>query len=130
MPDTEAINAMAPRRTGAPASRGTVYIVQATDIEVAGNFGKFSKASRYGDLVPLMQRDAFPDNADERIMDMREVMRAKLKAFNPLRDYVLLTGDPLAIAMCILTLSCFTLAIQCLKWDRDEQDYYPVLVSI
>jgi hypothetical protein len=141
-----------------------------------------------------MQRDAFADNAAERIGQMREVMKTILSEFNGAKDYVLLTGDPLAIAMCILTLTlqatskgelkttttircqcgwktelandtetaaevvaqahevqCFRrpyqhsamrisedrrweysaeVRIPCLKWDRDEQNYYPVTVSV
>lgn len=103
---------------------GTVYIVQGEDT------GKFARAKRFGELVYLMQRDAFPDNADERIDKMRYVMDALLASFNPAKDHVLLTGDPLAIAMCILTLSQWTLHIPCLKWDKHEQDYYAVTVSI
>jgi hypothetical protein len=77
-----------------------------------------------------MQRDAFPDNADERIDKMRHVMSAALFEFNPARDFILFTGDPLAIAMCVLTLSQWTLQIPCLKWDKQEQDYYAVTVSL
>lgn len=107
-------------------SRGTVYVVQSTD----EGLGRYRAAMRYGNLVPIVQRDAFPDNAEERIDQMREIMKTILSEFNPAKDYVLLTGDPLAIAMCILTLSCSTLTIPCLKWDRDEQSYYPVTVSV
>jgi hypothetical protein len=118
--------AVGTREAGTATRRGTVYIVQSTE----EGLGRFHKAARYGDFMPIMQRDTFADNAEERMPQMREVMKAKLAEFNPSRDYVLLTGDPLAIAMCILTLSCSTLSIPCLKWDRDEQDYYPVTVSV
>lgn len=126
MPEACAVEAVETRGTGTTPRRGTVYIVQSTD----SGLGRYRAAKQYGELVPLMQRDAFPDNADERIGQMREIMKAILGNFNPAKDYVLLTGDPLAIAMCILTLSLSVLTIPCLKWDRDEQAYYPVTISV
>lgn len=127
MPETHAVEAVASRGTGTASQRGTVYIVQSTDEQMK----RYRAAEHYGDLVPIIQsRDAFPDDADHRIGQWREVMKTILGAFNPAKDYVLLTGDPLAIALCILVLSISTLTIPCLKWDRDEQAYYPVVVSV
>jgi hypothetical protein len=124
MPQTDAIPAVDAGPEGQTPRRGTVFVIQGDDT------GKFKRAQRFGELVYLMLRDVFPDNADEHIEKMRHVMSAKLKDFNPSRDYVLLTGDPLAIAMSVLVLSQWTLEIPCLKWDKLEQDYYAVTVNI
>jgi hypothetical protein len=124
MSETETVPSLETRPAGAPPIGSKVYVVQGTDN------GKYERAKRYGTLVYLMERDAFPDNAEERIDHMHHTMHAALFNFNPARDWILLTGDPVAIAMCILVLSQWTLHIPCLKWDRQEQEYYAVTIYV
>ena len=104
--------------------RPNVYVVQMAP----GH--NFSKAERYGNLVPLIQRDAFPDDVDERIPVMAGIMRAKLSKFNPMRDFLLLNGDPIAIALAVMTINRRSLSFQALKWDRENQDYFMANIAV
>jgi hypothetical protein len=90
MPDKIAIETVEAQRPRKATSRGSVFIVQVA----ADGLNKYQKAERFGDLVPLMQRDAFPDNAESQIRYMRNLMKNALSQFNPARDYVLLRATP------------------------------------
>jgi len=107
---------------GAGLSR--VFVVQ--------NNGRYSfkKAERYGNLVSLIERDVFPDDAQERVATIQNIMKAKLVSFNPAKDFLLLVGDPVAIAVAVLVLSCYTLQFNCLKYDRENKEYYEVRLEI
>ena len=91
----------------------------------------FSNAERFGELEPLIGRDAFPDNAVVRVPRMTEIIRAKLKDFRPLHDYLLLTGDPIAISIASSILMEQGIAsYKCLKWDRENRGYYEVRINL
>lgn len=90
----------------------------------------FRKARRYGALVPVLWGDAFPDNSKERVIEMQAIIRAKLRDMDPLVDCVLLTGDPVAIALTALVISERSLTVRFLKWDRENREYYLIPVSI
>ena len=105
-------------------ARSRVFIVQDS-----GRF-KFTKALRFGELVPLIERDVFPDDVEERVVTVRNIMKAKLSTFNPVKDFLLLAGDPIAIVIATMVLTCVTLNIRCLKYDRENQDYYEVQLSV
>lgn len=89
----------------------------------------FSDAARFGRLVPLINRDVFVDDQLERLPAIHTIMRAKLIDFNSLEDYVLLTGDPVAIAVAIFILTTLTDRIQLLKWNRETKQYFPVTLT-
>lgn len=89
----------------------------------------FSDARRYGELVPLIERDVFPDDADERVETIRKIMLSKLADFNHY-DSLLLTGDPLAIVIASLTVSLNSNGFWVLKWDRENKRYYRVWVEV
>ena len=88
-----------------------------------------SDAKRYGELTPLIERDAFPDDADERIKAIHDIMCARLRTFNPVHDFVLLVGAPEAIAMAFLILGADHDTIKTLKWDRENRGYYPITLA-
>ena len=90
----------------------------------------FSKAREFGELIPMINRDVFPDDVKERVSKIGSIIQAKLKYFNPNTDYILLTGDPVAI---ILTGMCLMLNhsiedVNLLKYDRENDAYYEVTV--
>ena len=46
-------------------------------------------------------------------------------------DYILMVGDPAAIAMAAAVASQITTGkFKLLKWDRQEKKYYPLIVNI
>ena len=89
----------------------------------------FSAARTYGTLVPLVAKEQFPDNYD--MIRVRMIMERKLKTFDPARDSLLLSGDPILMvaasaAICAQGVTHF----RCLKWDKRERGYFPVTVTL
>jgi hypothetical protein len=104
--------------------RPKVYLTQ---MNPAWNY---YKAERYGELVPLVQRDAFPDDVDERVKTIAEIMKRKLADFNPLRDFILLTGDPIAMCLAVMAVNRRSMRVQVLKWDGENQDYFTAVLAL
>ncbi len=100
-----------------------VYVVQDS-----GRYS-FSKAERFGKLIPMLRRDVFPDDHEARVEAIRGIFKHMMKDFNPAMDSLLLTGDPVAIALAVLVLSIHTLDIPVLKYDREADDYYRVQLT-
>lgn len=101
-------------------NKSTVYVVQ--DM---GN-KDFSPALAFGELEVLLSRD-LPVFGDAT--DVVQKLESRLVAFNPLADFVLPTGDPLAIGAIygvLAKLGCPY--VQSLKWDRLSRSYRPVKV--
>lgn len=90
----------------------------------------FSKAEKFGRLIPMIERDVFPDDADERVEAIHGIIRAKLNNFNPLYDFVLLTGDPVALVVVGMELQRRfpDEVVRLLKYDRENRGYYQVSV--
>lgn len=87
----------------------------------------FTKAKRFGDLKPVAAGDVFPDNAEERSAEVLRIVEALFQDFDPDQDYVLLTGDPIIMAItCLYIGSQFPQEVNFLKWDRENKEYYPV----
>lgn len=104
---------------------GKVYIIQDAGIL------DFSKAKKYGELVPMIEESIFPNSDQQQICNVVDTIKTKLKDFNPANDYILLTGDPLSILITALVLSGMGIFyVICLKWDRELKDYYRVIVNI
>lgn len=84
-------------------------------------------AMKYGSLEVLI---AGRDTALYNTVPLVEELRKKLVDFGP-DDYLLLVGDPVAIAICAAICSHRTKAagMKLLKWDRQERTYYPLHVT-
>jgi hypothetical protein len=98
-----------------------VYVVQ-------DDGGKnFLPALKYGSIETLISgRDHQLYNTAPLVKELRQ----KLATFKE-SDYLLLIGDPAAIAICAAIASENTGGkLQLLKWDRQERTYYPLLVDI
>lgn len=91
----------------------------------------FSKARRFGEFRTILKRGVFPDELDGRLADMISFIRAILRDFDPGKDYVLLNGDPVSIALVSAHLfSRFPdSVIRLLKWFPEEKGYLCVEVS-
>jgi hypothetical protein len=101
-------------------------------VYITHNSGRlpFDKAEHFGTLVPLVERDVFPDDVDERLHRMAYIMRNKLAAFEQDKDYLLLAGDPVAILLAGLILSEYTKKFRCLKYDRELDAYYVIPIQL
>ena len=99
----------------------TVFVVQ----EAKGR--NVTSARRFGSLEVLLDSQTniqiTPAPAVRRI-------RQRLGKFDD-DDYLLLMGDPAAIGLaCAIAANINQGRFNLLKWDRQEQDYYPVAVDI
>ena len=99
----------------------TVYITQ----EVRGR--NISDAASFGDLQILI-----PAKEQVALSSQPTVRRVKrlLRDFNH-SAYLLLSGDPVIIGIsCAVAMSNNLGKMQILKWDRLEEQYYPLKVDI
>jgi len=102
----------------------TVYVVQS----VTGL--NYSDLSRFGDVLFVAQRHCYPDEADAHAQKIVDLCRAAFASFNPDTDFVALSGDPINIAVISgWVLARFKVA-KFLKFDRKNNGYYPVKISI
>ena len=98
-----------------------VYVVQEMpNHDIAG-------AMKYGDptvLLPSNVQIAFSTVPTVRLL------RRKLRNFCD-RDFLLLTGDPVAIGLCCAIAAAYNSGrVNVLKWDRREKMYLPVKLDI
>jgi len=100
----------------------TVFIVQ----EIPGR--DLSAASEFGDLKILVRAK---DQINEDSKEVTEHISKMLWHFDSDVDYLLLSGDPVAIAIACSIASDETNGVyQVLKWDRLKEKYYPVIIDI
>ena len=98
-----------------------VFIVQETKHNIIG-------AMKYGELEILLP-------AHEQIVlsatNAGNKMKRKLSKFHPDEDFLILIGDPVAMGLAFALVSHYTHGrFRVLKWDRQEQMYYPIQVDL
>lgn len=94
----------------------------------------YSKAARFGELVPLCSTkdEIWPDRMLESSGQMADAIEKSLTVndFRPERDFILLSGDPVAIAMTSMFIEEMfqdrTMAISFLKYSNQLKDYFVV----
>ncbi len=100
----------------------TIYIVQDN-----GNIN-FRPAQVFGEkLVAVSKRD-IPIYADPEIHEAE--IAANLLKFNPIVDYLILVGDPVNILLAGHILLKKHKGFDCLKWDRQNRDYFEVHLGV
>lgn len=86
-----------------------------------------SPAEHFGELVRVLPYGNVPDDPT--------ATRAKLfdafRTFDRSKDFVLLLGDPVAIAQAVsvLTVHLKQHPFRVLKWDRHTSQYFPYIVG-
>jgi|TARA_R100000482_G_scaffold42448_2_gene14760 hypothetical protein len=98
-----------------------VYVVQE-------NPGKnILKATSFGHIEVLL-----PANTNIMFSSIPVIrsLKRKLLKFDSELDYLLLIGDPSAIAVCGAIIATKTQKFNVLKWDRETQVYYPVTLDL
>lgn len=92
----------------------------------------FGDADRFGSpLIFLLGRSFFPDTSYEDVQRARVMIAAGLEQFQADRDFVLLNGDPVAVALVTSQLTRQGVkVVKFLKWDRENSAYYPVEVVL
>jgi hypothetical protein len=95
---------------------GTVYVIQET---IGRNI---LPASEYGQLDVLLPPGQITLSPGPSIFRLRK----KLKDYCD-EDYLLLIGDPIAIALASMVAASVNQGkVNFLKWDKQEQKYFPV----
>lgn len=98
-----------------------VYVVQETSKL------NLAKASQFGTLIGLLPESTHITMSPQPVL--RE-LRRKLKHFTD-NDYLLLIGDPVAIAMAVYIASEANVGrVRCLKWDNAMKGYYTVNIDL
>ena len=99
----------------------TVFITQ----EVPGrDITKTSKYTAQKILIPAKEQVAL--SAQPTVRRINRLLRK----FND-KDYLLLSGDPVIIGIsCAVAMSNNIGKLNILKWDRQDEEYYPVTVDI
>lgn len=101
-------------------SRPKVFCVQQ-------NQHDYSAAEKFGDLCFILPFEA---NLALVTQPMVRRLRDALRSFTP-RDYLLLTGDPIAIGAAVSIASKrFNEPINLLKWDREMQTYLHIVLDL
>lgn len=85
-----------------------------------------SPALKFGNIVVLATRDMSTFSDTTRQISQ---IRSKLNGFDPSRDYLLLSGDPLLIGVATHLVAENHREVPCLKWDRMSMDYIPVTLK-
>lgn len=99
----------------------SIYLVQADprrDYTPALLFGRIAGF--------IFSNGVFPDNADERVVEMKTIARKVLLNFNPEEDYLLLNGDPVSVMVATNVLTDLYGTYKTLKWDNQLFRYYEV----
>ena len=84
------------------------------------------RAHRFGQLVHLLEAGSLPDNMNTVVTQLKDA----LQAFRP-RDYLLLIGNPIAIAAATAIAAKNTNGyVRVLRWNRSISDYQPVELNL
>lgn len=83
-------------------------------------------AYRYGEIRIIHKTDMFPDEVDDKLKSFIQATHDALLDFDPINDYICLSGSPFHIAMCMLELGRMfpNTRIRTLRYDRMERGYY------
>lgn len=87
-----------------------------------------SPALKYGEIKVILP----PGDMNFSVNDTLARIERELTTFNYKEDYLLLTGDPIAIALAgwvLCDLLGFNDHIRFLKWDRHTTSYLPITVE-
>ena len=102
----------------------TVYVTQ----ELRGR--DLSGALSFGDLEVLVRANVAV--TDEGVNDIVGEVYDALDDFNPKKDYLLLSGDPVIIGIAFMALSIHWeegASFKILRWDRIEERYIPITIG-
>lgn len=96
-----------------------------------GNNKDYSKALRWGyPILSVFPFGVMPDFTQDQVSRLFGKAYKALNQFDPRQDYLLLAGAPEAIAVCAAVLLTRYPSIKTLKWDRENEYYYPVDINL
>lgn len=83
-------------------------------------------AMEFGEIVTVLP----PGDNNFSVQDTLARLRGKLDRFQEHEDWLLLTGDPIAIGLATMVVGEFSRELRFLKWDRQERKYLPIVCDI
>lgn len=99
----------------------SVYLVQ-QDVK-----RDYSAAEAFGRSAGFVfSKGVYPDNAEDRVVEMKGIARSVLEKFDPENDYLLLNGDPVSVMIATNVLTDLYGTYKVLKWDNQLYRYYEV----
>lgn len=95
----------------------------------------YSDAERFGDLVFVTAVDYSPHQSSLQNDRLLTAMRHAASRFNPVKDYLLLTGGPITMGLLFHHFSKKSeqmgiTGVRCLQWDRVNNQYRQVIVRL
>jgi hypothetical protein len=82
----------------------------------------YSDAERHGDILFMTVEEYKPVSNSLRNQAILEVLKAKMGLYDPEKDYLVLTGNPVVIGYCFHLAMIKAIAamkpVKCLQWDR------------
>ena len=90
----------------------------------------FDPAARFGRIVHMFPLQIYPDLFDTRVPMAIGRLKQVLVDFNPERDYLLPSGDPLLTLLAGMILGERHPRITLLHWDRQAERYFPVDLNL
>jgi len=98
----------------------------------------YSDAERFGTIKFLSVYDYSPNGNSKRNEKLLEGLHRDLRGFDPMRDHVLLTGDPVVIAIVFQIVAGQVLEGMCpdhgdislLKWDGQNRKYNQIVIDL
>lgn len=97
----------------------TVYVVQ----EVPGK--NILPATEYGELKVMLPHGDVTLTAEPTLQRLRGELAHLTE-----QDYILLIGDPVAIALATVAANEVVNRLNLLKWDRQTKRYFPVSIIL
>lgn len=88
-------------------------------------------ASAFGEITFVNHRYIFNDDISDTghpPSGFIDNMRQAVSQFNPEDDYLMIAGDQLQVLMLAVALSRAYGQFKVLRWDRQAEGYYPVVV--
>lgn len=95
----------------------TVFVVQ------ENNRLDYSPAEEFGDVVFMTAEEYKPVKSSLRNVEILQRIRAMMRTFDPERDYLVLTGNPVAIGFAFHLAASRYNSFRCLQWDRFSGQY-------
>jgi len=86
----------------------------------------FDEATRYGTIIHMFPLQLYPDQFEARIPMAVDRFTRLLANFDPERDFLLPSGDPVLTLLSGLVLGERCSRVTALHWDRQACRYFPV----
>lgn len=90
----------------------------------------YSPARKFGAIEFLTIMDFSSDEGSLSNKVLIEELRARLKEFDPSRDYIVTTGSPIVSAVVFMILRERTTCVNFLRWSNRDFRYEPVTINL